>query len=218
VDEHPRDHPFVDSDEEVDEPAAAPKRRRWPIVLVSVFIVIVALGVALYVAASHYQPLSQSLDGGYGSEVLSSNGVLAANRVTGAGANTVVVWTEPTGSFRVEVVFTITNVERFPVTIDAASAPPNPSGTSNVHVYVDSKPKAEGAYGLKGGPTFTPVTLASGGQLELAIHWDQQCVPTSAASGATKYTSLPVSYTFLGFHHTVDVPIQTLTITPRATC
>jgi len=62
--------------------------------VVSVVIVIVAIGVALYVAASHYQPLSQTLSGGYGSQVLTSNGTLATNRITSASN---VVWTEPSG-------------------------------------------------------------------------------------------------------------------------
>jgi hypothetical protein len=50
------------------------------------------------------------------------------------------------------------------------------------------------------------------------VHWNQECVPTSAASGTTTYTTLPVEYTFLGFHHTVNVPIDAMTIAPRATC
>ena len=210
------DHPFVENEESMDvESVERQKRRRWPVVVVSVVIVIVAIGVALYVAASHYQPLSQTLSGGYGSQVLTSNGTLATNRITSASN---VVWTEPSGSFRVEVIVTLNNVQRFPVTIDKVSAPANPSGTSNVRAYFDSTPKLTGAYGYKGGPAFTPTTLASEGQLQLVVHWTQECVPTSAASGATTYTNLPVEYTFMSFHHTVTVPIDTLTISPRATC
>jgi hypothetical protein len=212
------DHPFVEHDEWVSGDSEEPtRRRRWPIVVVSVVVVIVAIGVALYVAASHYQPLSQSLNGGYGSEVLTSNGVLAANRVSGDGALGV-VWTEPSGSFRVEVVFSINNVQRFPVTIEKVSPPAIPSGSSDVHVYFDSKPKAEGVYGYKGGPAFKPTTVASGGQLELVIHWNQECVPTSADSGEQTYRGVNLEYSFLSFHHTVSVPIQSVTIGPRATC
>jgi hypothetical protein len=218
MDEHPMDRPMVDSDDGLDdEVEVARTRRRWPTVVVSVVVVIAALGVALYVAASHYQPLFQGLNGGYGAQVLTSDGSLATNRVTGSGIRSV-IWTEPPGSFRVEVLITLNNFQRFGVTIDKVMAPANPSGTSDVHVYFDSKGKGEGVYGYKGGPAFRPTTLGSGAGLELAVHWRQQCVPASAQSAATNYTSLPVEYSFMGFRHTVSVPIDTLTIAPRSTC
>jgi hypothetical protein len=213
------DHPLVDSDEWVREEGDETRtRRRWPIVVVSILIVIVAIGAVMYVAASHYQPLSQTLSGGYGTQVETNSGVLAVNRPTGTTTDQKNIWTEPSGSFRVEVVFSINNDQRFPVTIDTVAPPAIPSGTSNVHVYFDSKAKDEGAYGLKGGPAFKPTTLASGGQLQLAIHWNQQCVPTSADPGTQTYDSLPVRFSFLSFHHVVNIPIQDVLIAPRATC
>jgi hypothetical protein len=218
-DEHSMDHPFVQNDDwRTEDSDDLPKRRRWLTVLVSVVIVVVAIGTALYVAASHYQPLEQKLDGGYGTQIETINGTLAANRIVGAAGSSHMVWTEPSGSFLVEVVFTINNLQRFPVTIEKVTPPSIPSGTSNVHVYFDTKSNGTGTYGLKGGPAFTPTTLASGGQLELAIHWDQQCVPTSAQSATSTYTALPVEYSFMSFHHTVTVPIHSLYIAPRATC
>lgn len=214
------DHPFVQNDDwRSDEPDEEPRRRRWWLtVLVSIVVVIVAIGAAFYVAASHYQPLSQKLAGAYGDQIESLNGTLAANRIAGATGNSHIVWTEPSGSFLVEVVFTINNLQRFPVTIEKVSPPAIPSGTSDVHVYFDSKADGSGTYGLKGGPAFTPKTLASGGQLEVAVHWVQQCVPTSADSGTSTYTGLPVEFSFMSFHHTVSVPMQSLFIAPRATC
>jgi hypothetical protein len=210
------DHPLVDSDVWMrDEDTEPRSRRRWPIVVVSLLIVIVAIVAAVYVAASHYQPLSQTLNGEYGSQILSSNGTLAVNTPTGTSSEN---WTEPSGSFRVEVIVTINNDQRFPVTVDKVLAPPNPSGNIDVHAYFDSSATKQGAYGFKGGPAFTPTTLASKGQLQVVLHWTQQCVPQSASSSDTAYTSVPVEYTFEGFHHTVDVPIDTLTISPRATC
>jgi hypothetical protein len=218
VDEYPTDHPFIDDDEPlIDEDDLPRGRRRWPIVVISVVVVVAAVGAALYVAASHYQPLSQSLGGGYGSQILTSNGSLATNRIAGGAAGQV-VWTEPSGTFRVEVIVSLNNDQRFGITIDKVLAPANPSGNSNVQVFFDSKGNDLGFYGYKGGPAFHPTTLASKGQLELVVHWNQQCVPASAASGATSYTKLPVEYTFMGFRHTVSVPIDTLTITPRTSC
>jgi hypothetical protein len=212
------DHPFVDRDEsEIDDSEEPPSRRRWPIVVVSIVVVIVAIGAALYVAASHYQPLSQRLSGGYGSEILTSNGALATNRIVG-GADGRVVWTEPSGTFHVEVIVTLNNDQRFGVTIDKVLAPANASGNSDVRSYFDSKPNTVGAYSYKGGPPFKATTLASEGQLQLVVHWDQQCVPASASNHSTTYTSLPVEYAFEGFRHTVNVPIDTLTITPRPNC
>ncbi len=216
MDEHPIDHPLVDSDawmsDEYEEPTT---RRRWPIVVVSVLIAIVAIGVAVYVAASHYQPLSQTLNGEYGSQIMSSDGSLAINHPYGTNS---VNWTEPSGSFRVEVIVTLNNDQRFPVTIDKVLAPPNPSGNTHVQAFFDSTSTKVGAYGFKGGPVFTPTTLASKGQLQVVLHWTQQCVPKSAASGETVYNSVPVEFTFEGFHHTVNVPIDTLSISPRTTC
>ena len=211
------DHPFVEPDEPSGDPVSETTRRRWPTVVVSLVVVIVAIGAALFVAASHYQPLSQTRGGGYGSQILASNGSLATHRYTSA-ANGDTVWTEPSGTFRVEVVVSLNNVQRFGVTIDKVLAPPNPSGTAHVRVFFDSTPTLVGAYGYKGGPAFKPTTLPSKGSLQLAVHWTQACVPTSAASGSTTYTTLPVEYTFLGFHHTVDVPIDAVTIAPRSTC
>jgi len=212
------DRPFVDHDEsEIEESEGPRSRRRWPIVVISVVVVIAAIGVALYLAASHYQPLSQTLGGSYGSQILSSKGSLATNKTEG-GANSRIIWTEPGGSFRVEVIVTINNDQRFGVTIDKVLAPANPSGNSDVHAYFDSKGKDGGVYGYKGGPSFKPTTLASKGSLELVVHWTQQCVPASASSAASTYTKLPVEYTFMGFRHTVSVPIEALTIAPRPTC
>ncbi len=211
------DHPFVDDDEQADvETEETGNGRRWPIGVVSILVAVVAIGAVLYVAASHYQPLSQVRNGEYGSEVLSGTGTLATN--TTVASNPGVVWTEPSGSFRVEVIVSLNNDQRFGVTINRVLAPANPSGTSNVHVYFDTKSNSKVSYGYKGGPAFTATTLASKGQLQLVVHWVQQCVPQSAQSGPTTYTSLPVEYTFVGFHHTVNVPIQPrLTISP-ATC
>jgi len=212
------DQPLVDHDEsEVDVSEESPRRRRWPIVVVSFVLVIVAIGAALYVAASHYQPLSQRFGGEYGSEILASNGVLATNRIAG-GVDDNVIWTEPSGTFRVEVIVTINNDQRLGVTIDKVDAPANAAGNMNVRTFFDSKSTHQGAYGYKGGPRFTPTTLASGGELQLVVHWEQQCVPASAVHTATTYTTLPVEYSFLGFRHTVNVPIDTVTITPRANC
>ena len=205
------DRPFIDSDDRMSDEIEEPRHhRRWPSVVASVLVVVSVIGVALYEAASHYQPLSQSLNGSYGAQVLTSSGSLANS----PGA----AWTEPSGSFRVEVIVTLNNDQRFGVTIDKVLAPANPSGTSNVHAYFDSKGNGLGVYGYKGGPAFKPTALASKSQLQFVVHWNQQCVPVSAQSEATTYTSLPVEYTFMGFHHTVDVPIQKLTITPRTAC
>ena len=128
------------------------------------------------------------------------------------------VWTEPSGAFRVEALVTLNNVQRFGVTIDKVLAPANASGNSDVKVFFDSRRDLVGAYGYRGGPAFSPTALASKAQLQLAVDWIQQCVPTSATNAATTYTSVPVVSTFMGFRHTVSVPIDRLTIAPRQDC
>ena len=212
------DRPFVDHDEsEIEESEGPRSGRHWPIVVVSIIVVIAAIGVALYLAASHYQPLSQNLSGGYGSQILGTNGALATNRIAG-GADGRVVWTEPSGTFHVQVIVTLNNVQRFGVTIDKVQAPANAAGNTDVRTYFDSKPNLVGGYGYKGGPLFKTTTLASEGQLQVVVHWDQQCVPASAAESATTYRTVPVTYTFMDFRHTVNVPIDALTIAPRPNC
>jgi hypothetical protein len=218
VDELQTDQPFVENDDwRDDEDDEVRGGRRWPIIVISVVFVIVVIGVALFLAASHYQPLSQNFNGEYGSQVLTSNGSLATNTFVEA-SRAGIVWTEPSGSYRVEVIVTLNNDQRFGITVNKVMAPENPSGNADVRVYFDSKPSSPGAYSYKGGPAFTATTLASEGQLVLAVHWQQQCVPESAKGTSTTYTDLPVEYTFMGFHHTVTVPIHALTIKPRATC
>jgi hypothetical protein len=216
VDGFRTDQPWVDSaDSSTEVPSETAKRRRWPVVVTSLLVIVVAIGVAGYVAASHYQPLAENLEGSFGTQLLASNGSLAASRV---GTNQNMIWTEPAGSFQVAVIVSLNNTQRFGVTIDRVLAPANPSGTSNVHVYFDSKGSDEGFYSYKGGPAFTPSSLPRGGSLTLVIHWNQQCVPSSAQAAATKYFVLPVVYSFLGFRHTVNVPIEPVTIDPRSTC
>jgi len=121
------------------------------------------------------------------------------------------------GSFRVEVIVTLNNVQRFPVTIDKVSAPANPSGTSNVRAYFDSTPKLTGAYGYKGGPAFTPTTLAS----EVSSSSSSTGLKSACQRRrrvARRPTRICRRVHVHEFHHTVTVPIDTLTISPRATC
>ena len=88
-------------------------------------------------------------------------------------------WTEPSASFRVEVVFTElerSNAFRSPSRRSRRRPTPRAIlGRARVLRFVEAK---QGAYGFKGGPAFTPTTFASKGQLEVVIHWTQQCVPT----------------------------------------
>jgi hypothetical protein len=113
---------------------------------------------------------------------------------------------------------TLNNDQRFGVTINKVLPPTTAIGDSHFQVFFDSKTKAIGAYGYKGGPAFTPTTLASGGELQLVVHWSQMCVAASSTLGAMNFTDLPVSYTFEGFQHTVTVPINTFRIKDRPTC
>ena len=86
MDEHPMDHPLVDSDEWMrdEDRRAAHAGDVGPSWWSRLVIVIVAIGAVIYVAASHYQPLSLNLEGEYGSQVLSSNGSLARESTSSA--------------------------------------------------------------------------------------------------------------------------------------
>jgi len=93
VDEHSMDHPFVETTNRWTTSPRTTEKTSMAVWWSRSSFVIVAIGVALYVAASHYQPLSQTSPG-IRSQVLTSNGTLATNRITSASN---VVWTERAG-------------------------------------------------------------------------------------------------------------------------
>ena len=130
------------------------------------------------------------------------------------------IWTEPSGSFRVEMMVTLNNDQRFGVTDRQGPrrrrtrrARPTCTRTSI------RRRRRQGVYGYKGGPAFTPTTFASEGQLTLVCTGINSAYRRRREERRTTYTSVPVEYSFMGFHHTVNVPHRQISsITPRATC
>jgi len=184
---------------------------RWSLAVL--LVVAVLVGLAL-VYADHYQPLLQVEEGGYGAQVLTSSGAVA--KYTGSGTQTG-WWTEPTGHFTVEVALTINSNGSLPIVLHAVSAPIEYATHSAAAVYFDSSGEDEGNYGYRGGPRFHATSLAGHGSIELAVHWTQQCV-TIAQGAGLQVLQLPVSYSFLWFHHTVMVPMGPFTLNAIRTC
>lgn len=174
---------------------------------------------ALLLWADHYQPLSQFSGGVSGSHVLTSTGAVAdhnyTNGLTGQG-NPNTVWNEPAGWYRVQANFTINNDGSLPVTIESVSNVWAESYNSHFKTFFDSKGLDDGFYGYQGGPSFHPSTLPGHGELTLAVHWTARCIP--GAGETTTFSTIPVTYSFLGFTHTVSVPFDDFEIKYRSTC
>ena len=217
MDEHPIDHPFVESDEVMSDDAEVATRRRWPIVVVSVVIVVVAIGAAFYVGgeslpAALPKPRRRLRLRGPDVERRVGGESRVGRRPAGRGLDRAHRVVPRRGGLHDLERPTLSRHHR------EGHAAGHPLGLVGRARVLRLKPGAPGAYGYKGGPSFTPTTLASKGQLELVIHWNEECVPTSADSGIETYRGVNVEYSFVGFHHTVSVPIQNLNIGPRSTC
>jgi hypothetical protein len=63
--------------------------------------------------------------------------------------------TNPPGSYKAAVQFTLNNYGSFPITIDEVLSPWAPGYNTHFQTFFDSKNLDEGFYGYRGGPIFT---------------------------------------------------------------
>jgi hypothetical protein len=180
--------------------------------------VVAVIGISVLIWADHYQPLSQTLGGGYGSRILTMSNQLAPHSygTYGQQNDDETIWSEPAGSYKAAVQFTINNDGSFPITIDQVQTPWAQGYNTHFHTFFDSKNLDEGFYGYRGGPIFHSTTLPGHDDLTLVMHWTARCIP--GANETSTITTTNVTYSLLGIHHTVSVPLQPVEIKYRSTC
>lgn len=205
--------------DEPETPAAPPSaRRRFPLVALIFLSIVPLAAIAVLIWAGHYQPLSQNFGGGYGSQILTMNNQLAPHTygTYGPQSESETIWNEPAGSYKAAVQFTLNNDGSFPITIDQVLTPWAQGYNTHFDTFFDSTKRDQGGYGYRGGPIFHATTLPGHGDLTLVMHWTARCIP--GASTTTTLTTTQVTYSFMGMHHTVSVPLQPFELKYRPTC
>ena len=202
-------------------PDAEWRHRPWRTVLV---VVMVAVALAVYWAYS-YNPLAQSLqhaNGEWGSYVGTTDGVEAHFTTTNpqvAEPMSTVVWDEPTGKFVVQFETEITNTGSRSVQINGVGQPRFGYRTSDYKVSFyrnEPFPKEDGA-------SFHPFTLAGHSERIVTITYTQLCTTSAPVTEDGRAlpsgpTALPVTYSFLGFTLTVELPIAPFTFVAPLSC
>ncbi len=204
----------------VKPPEVERHRRPWRTVLV---VIAVVVALAVYWAYS-YNPLTQSWNqakGEWGSYVGTTSGVEVHFTTTAAQGSPMgtTLWDEPRGKFLVQFETEITNTGSHAVRIDAVGKPSFGYRTSDYVVsFYRNAPFPEEA-----GAGFHPFTLAGHSQKMVVVSYLQFCT-TSAPASVNGHaipsgpTVLPVTFSFLGFTHTVQVPIAPFTFVAPLSC
>ena len=196
------------------------RRQRALVVAGAVAVLVVATGL---VSAYRYQPLLQTYQGQFGEQVVAWNSSRVTHTFTQisdqVAANTggfiyEDIWTEPTGAYNVEVVVTIDNVDSRAVTIEGLGAPAPGVPKSHLTAFFYKS----GSYGSEGGTPWHPFTLAAHHSTTVVVDYTQVCSPAGAGASYTSYTQMAVTYSFLGFRHTVGVPMDPYVIKRRRSC
>jgi hypothetical protein len=201
--------------------------------LLITFGVVLVIVIGGFVAVYRYQPMLQGYHGEYSSNVVAANGsrakstsvpvapgsISATSNVTrtvpeGMPASQEIIWTEPTGTFTVEVQTTISNTGSQSITVDQLHSPVAATQGHDVHVFLNKG----GSYGANGGTPFHTFTLGGHASKIVVIEYQQRCVPGSASETPLVITELPLTYSFFGFKHTVMVPVLPYAITKRQSC
>lgn len=193
-------------------PQSSKLRRALGTVLVAI-VVVVAL--AAYWAYS-YSPLVQNphnFSGEYGSYVASADGVEAHYTTIGGGPSSplsTLTWVEPAGTFFVQSETEITNSGSHAVRVDQVGQPSFGYQTSGYRVSFYRNVK----FPHEDGKVFHPFVLAAHSQRMVVVTYSQRCATSSpdeiVVNGVVTFSgplSLPVTYTFLGMAHTVNVPV-----------
>jgi hypothetical protein len=202
-------------DQSINEVPSVHKFRRALLIVLAVVIAAVAL--AAYKAYS-YSPLVQSFNnassGEYGSYVASSDGVEAHYTSNDSGLNSpmaTLTWNEPTGLFFVQTETEITNSGSFAVRITHVGQPRFGPKISAFRVTF----YRNAGFPHEAGAPFRPFVLAAHSQRMIVITYSQECATNApneliTSKGAIFWgpSGLSVTFSFLGFAHEVDVPVQ----------
>lgn len=123
------------------------------------------------------------------------------------------------GTFRVQFETEITNNGSYAVRIDAVSEPKLGYRTDDYRVsFYKNTP-----FPNEDGAAFRPFTLAGHSQRAVVVTYSQTCTTTApvTVNGQAMISgpvSLPVTYSFLGFAHTVNVPVAPFTLAAPQSC
>jgi hypothetical protein len=200
--------------------APAPAKSKTRRVLLTALAIIVVAVVLVVDWVYKYSPIAQSLQttsGEWSSYVANAKGIEAHYTFTSTpdvlGAEQ--VWSEPLGTFSVEVETEVVNTGSHAVRIDRVGKQDFGYKTSDYRISFFRQGKS----GHIAGAPFHSFTLAGHAQRMVVVDYSQWCA-TSATAGTTFYglSSLPVTYSYFGFAHTVNVPAMPFVIQARQAC
>ncbi len=201
----------------------AMKRRR---IVLSVVGAAVAVLVMTLVWAYSYDPLVHSLqfaNGEFGSYVGTLAGVEARYSFASLGTSPMdeQIWTEPAGVFVVQIETEITNRGFAAVLVEGVGQPRVSYPTSDYRVSF----YRNALFPHENGQAFHPFTLPGHSQRMVVVTFHQWCAthaPSEEVSASATIfpspSSLPVTYSFWGFHHTVDVPLAPFAFKAPSRC
>ena len=98
----------------------------------------------------------------------------------------------------------------FPIRVERVAPP---AGSGIVHTYVDTYAK----YGFVGAAIFRPLIVVGHWNQTIVVHLKRHCV-TGAPGEVVTTNTLPVTFSFFGYYHTVSIAIQPLALRLRRSC
>jgi hypothetical protein len=190
----------------------------WVVGLTTVGLLAVLVVIGLIFADS-YRPLYLSLGGSGGVQVLAPNGSPAQTVPDSAqlanGAPT--VYKEPiTKSFTVKIIASLDNAGPYSIVIDSVGSPSS-FLQFDTHVRFDGTEIAQASDGWRGGPRFHRFTLHSNEDQTVLVTYRQRC-QANATGSVMGYDTVPVTYSYMFFHHSGDLAIEPFDIQMASTC
>jgi hypothetical protein len=179
--------------------------------LTAVGLLAVLVVIAL-IFANLYRPLYLSVAGNEGNQVLAPNGspaqILSDSAQSDNGAPT--VFLEPVAKWStVQVIASLDNQGRYPIVIDSV-------GTPSTYLQYDAHVRFDRSDTWHGGPRFHTFTLHPDQDQTVLITYRQQC---QADTGEVmEYDAVPVTYSYMFFHHTAVVGIEPFDIKMASKC
>lgn len=175
--------------------------RRWWIGIA--LVAVITSGLSLEAWASHYQPLSLNLSGGYLDSVVALSGQAPVKLSEGTSAP--FTWKLTDGRYRVSILFAADNGNSLAVTISPPQIVPGVPNPVSWHLESNRSTKQS---------PFVSARVAGHWYREIVFTTTYNCTPWSkgnpnATGHETTYvTTLPVVMSFWGNQHTLELPVQ----------
>jgi hypothetical protein len=183
---------------------------------VGLLAVLVVIGL---IYSNLYRPLYLSAAGEGGVEVLAPNGTPAQTVPDSAQSDNEAptVFREPSAKwFTVKIIASLYNEGPYSIVIDSVGSP-SAYLQFATHVRFDGTERADGSAGWRGGPRFHTFTLPSHQDQTVLITYRQHCQVDEAGT-VMGYVSVPVTYSYMFFHHATSVAIDPFDIQMASTC